>query len=375
MRFFDGWVTKKLRRSKFLLKPLLLHATLPDGYRWKLPKAVVRIYDYLKLLYIAKNVIHIFGPKAISCYPQEAIVLCLVKNGGVWIKDFIEHYFRKGFKHIIFLDNGSTDKTLQIAKKYRQISVLQTKIPFKNNNILLRRYLVKRFGKSRWSLTVDIDELWDYPFSDKVSLKNLLLYLEKRGANAVIAQMLEMFRAYIPLKTMDTLQLYAYYDISNIKKIGLTTEEALKEISFLNKGNLNRNIKIYKGGIRAQLFGLKDIMLTKMPLLFYDDTLQPLLHQHFSDKVSIADVSSVLLHYKFTHLFKKQVQNAVRLEQYAYESSEYKKYLQALRNNSRLELKTPAAKKLISINQLIREDFLIVSPAYLEMVRSLNRKS
>ena len=86
--------------------------------------------------------------------------MCLVKDGESWIREFIEHYQRLGFKHIVFLDNRSTDEAIHLAKKYQNITILKTDVSFKNNNVLLRRYLVNRFAKNRWSLTVDIDELW-----------------------------------------------------------------------------------------------------------------------------------------------------------------------------------------------------------------------
>ena len=144
-------------------------------------------------------------------------MLCLVKDGEAWIREFIDDYFRKGFKHIVFLDNGSTDNSLAVAKQYPNITILQTDVPFKWNNILLRRYLVVRFGRERWSLTADIDELWDYPFSGRVSLAALFGYLRAQGANAMVAQMLDMFLPNLPSEPRP-LKEYDRYDISEIRK-------------------------------------------------------------------------------------------------------------------------------------------------------------
>ena len=35
------------------------------------------------------------------------------------------------------------------------------------DKLVMQQYLVARFGKGRWSLCVDIDELFDYPYSGR----------------------------------------------------------------------------------------------------------------------------------------------------------------------------------------------------------------
>ncbi|MFC1851372.1 glycosyltransferase family 2 protein [candidate division CSSED10-310 bacterium] len=351
-----GRLPNKLKDNRYLFKSLL---------RGRLP-SLFKLYDSIKLSHIARNVTPVFGPSTINYRTSEAIVLCLVKDGETWIKDFILHYKKKGFKHIVFLDNGSTDNTLKIAKKHKNVTILKTEIPFKENNILLRRYLINRFSKNRWSLTVDIDELWDFPFSDKVNLNNLLKYFKTKSANAVVAQMLDMYMPTIPTKKQP-LKSYDLYDISHIKKDALTMPFGFKDCGLRYRKMLNKNIKFFRGGIRAQLFGLDYVWLTKIPLIFNNKPLKPIIHQHFSNDAKIADISTVLLHYKFTHGFKEQVKNAVRHEQYLNDSKEYKQYLTKQKNNPYLKLKQSTAKRLKSVNQLVNEDFLVVSNDYLKI--------
>ncbi len=58
----------------------------------------------------------------------------------------------------------------------------------------MKQYLIARFGKSgRWCLYVDIDELFDYPYSEVVSLDSFLRYLTSKSYTAVMAHMLDMF--------------------------------------------------------------------------------------------------------------------------------------------------------------------------------------
>ncbi len=139
------------------------------------------------------NVEHLHGPKEISYAENELIVLCLVRDGLPWVKSFIEHYFSLGVKHIVFLDNDSTDDTVGACSHYDGVTVLRTKAPFRVHEGDMRQYLVDRFGKGRWTLSVDIDEFFDYPFSGVVALGSLLGYLNNKSYTAVMARMLDMF--------------------------------------------------------------------------------------------------------------------------------------------------------------------------------------
>jgi hypothetical protein len=76
---------------------------------------------------------------------------------------------------------------------------------------------------NRWALIVDIDELFDYPHSDELSLPDVLRYLNEREYTVLVAQLLDMF-ADGPLELVmsgedDDLRLaYPFFDISSIWK-------------------------------------------------------------------------------------------------------------------------------------------------------------
>ena len=123
------------------------------------------------------NVEHLYGPETVDYESDELVVLVLLRNGRPYIKAFIEHYLSLGAKHIVFLDNGSTDGTVEALKGYDNVTVLRSMLPYKRYNVAMKRYLIERFGRGRWTLSVDMDELFDYPYSDVVSLRSLLRYL------------------------------------------------------------------------------------------------------------------------------------------------------------------------------------------------------
>src|SRR5919202_5780920 len=200
---------------------------------------------------------HLYGPEQVPYEADELVLLCLLRDGRPYIKSFVEHYTSLGIKHLFFLDNGSTDGTVEALKQYDNVTVLHTTLPFKRYQVSMRQYLIERFGqKGRWCLYADMDELFDYPYSDVVSLGALLRYLNERSYTAVVAQMLDMFpeeplsgsRAGTlldePLK-----ERHRFYDISNIRRVNIKALPRLR-----NNSLESDDIEFFYGGIRSTLF-------------------------------------------------------------------------------------------------------------------------
>ncbi|MCP4755225.1 MAG: glycosyltransferase family 2 protein, partial [Proteobacteria bacterium] len=193
---------------------------------------------------------HLHGPKRIRCRPDEVIAVCVVKNGAEHIDTFTDHHFQLGVVHIVFLDNGSTDDTVEKASRYRNVTILGTRLPFKSYVKNFRTYLKSRFSKGNWCLCLDIDERFDYPYSDILGLGALTAYLRDRSYNAVLANMLDMFAD----KPLDVLagrndrpleEEYEFYDLSGIIKEKIKTPAVVS----------NDNLREYRGGLSETAFG------------------------------------------------------------------------------------------------------------------------
>ena len=320
---------------------------------------------------------HLHGPDEISYAENELLVLCLVRDGLPWMRSFVEHYLSLGVKHIFFLDNGSIDGTVETLKKYDNVTVLRSTLPYQNpkgglggTEVLFKHYLIGRFGeKDRWVLCADIDELFDYPYSDVVGLGSLLGYLNANSYTAVAAQMFDMFpkeplsgRAGGPDEPLK--ERHRFYDVSNIWRRGIKHVEELPH--FRNNTLESDEIEVFRGGIRRTLFG-STTLLTKFPLVFLDGRVKPFdRSSHWVDNATIADFTCVLFHYKFLdEYFHKQVARAVREGQYFNNSARYKKYLKVLDANPALQLKRETARELKSVNDLLDDGFLVVSEEYM----------
>src|SRR5215211_7574277 len=339
---------------------------------------------------------HLYGPEEVPYAEDELVLVCLLRDGRPYLKSFMEHYTSMGVKHLFFLDNGSTDGTVEALKEYDNTTVLQTELPFKRYELSMRQYLVERFCQTgRWCLYADIDELFDYPYSDVVSLSSLLRYLNERSYTAVVAQMLDMFpeeplsggsgAANLPDEPLK--ERHRFYDASDISRISIKELPRLRnsmrdsdEIKAFSGGirlpRLRNNtlesdeIEIFYGGIRKTVFGDWTFNLTKFPLVFSDGRIKPMDgSSHWVDNARVADLTCVLLHYKFLDgYFHQQATQAVREGQYHKNSARYKKSLQVLDRNPILRVKRESARELRSVSDLVENQFLVVSEEYMMLV-------
>ncbi|EGD48015.1 hypothetical protein Cpap_2701 [Ruminiclostridium papyrosolvens DSM 2782] len=324
-----------------------------------------------------RDIPHMFGDKAINLEKNELAVVCLLKDGMDYLEDFLEHYNNLGVKHFVFIDDNSTDGTVEFLKGKPNVTVYQVNIkPSMVYESEIRRAIIQSLFDNCWCLCVDVDELFDYPYSDRISLAQFLDYLNKNEYTAVVAYMLDMFsKNSRVLDTNYTDRLadkYCYYDISQVKK----GKYFKHNLNFCNYNVLSdKGMKYYYGGIRRKLFGKivinkKEIpryLLIKHPLMFIDRKIEPITNPHFCNKAHIADVNGLLKHYKFTDSFIDKL-NAER--DYSFfgriEHNEYSKILQGKEN---INFYSSDSKKLEDMEYLIKSHFLQVSGRYLNYVK------
>ena len=334
------------RVRKFLVNIVLLPSRLSERY--------------IRPRILRRNVRHVSGPHTVDYGLDEVIALCVVRNGARHVRSFLEHHFCLGVRHVVFLDNDSTDETVRIAAEYSQVTVLQTKLPYRTYENVMKRYLVHHYAQNRWSLFVDIDERFDYPCSDMLPMSSLLAYLKKHSYTAVVAQMLDLFPNALPNGIPSesnnlTEELCTYYDISNIEK----TDYPYGTLS-------NTRVKMHWGGIRGSMFGTRN-GLTKAALIFLDGKLEPFVVWHHVRHARIADFTCLLRHYPFAGPFYEKVADAVETGRYGRGTSrEYKKYWEVLNQNTNLTLSSGTAHKLEGMDSLIAQGFLVISESYQE---------
>ena len=330
-----------------------------------------RARRYLRDRFAAFNVRHIAGPKRVRLAPDEAAVTCLVKNGEYYLSAFLEHHLRQGFRHIFILDNGSSDATVQIAAGHPNVSVYQTSLDVGMYQGNLKRHLAERSVHGGWCLDVDIDEFFDYPYSDVVSLNRFLRYLNRHRFNVVVTQMLDLFSQnalshLLETRDEDIRSVYRFFDLADVERVPYRENVLTSKYASANSIS-DPGLELLYGGIRKRLYGI-DCLLTKHSLFRQSDGLDLFPHVHFVDRGHVADVTCVLLHYKMTS-------NALDLAKqneaaFAANRQGYNDFIRAVIEKREMTLMGPDTREFQGAHTLLGSGFLRASQSYMDLVAS-----
>jgi hypothetical protein len=256
----------------------------------------------------AIRVVH--GPADVDVAPDEAVVLSIGRDSAPWIRSFIEHHLELGARHIFYLDNASADESVALASGYDNVTVLSTELSFRRYEVGMRRWLTRRYGLDRWSLYCDIDELFDYPCSDRLPLAGLLRYLDAHGYRVLTGQMLDLFSGE-PFSSLhsspddDLKSKYPYYDLTDL----LPT----RDVYWIRDGLCDNPAMVcWFGGIRKRFFGDACLLLTKHPLVYGSRDVGVYTYDgHFMTGAPVADISGVLRHYKYVASLSERARRTV----------------------------------------------------------------
>jgi hypothetical protein len=299
---------------------------------------------------------HISGPRRISRAADDLLVITTVRDGAGFVAPFLAHHRRLGLRHFVFLDNGSTDGTVERLCGEPGVTVLRCTLSFRDFQSSMRRYLVKRFSRDRWNVVVDIDELFDFPGSDRVPPADFLAYLDQHDFQAAVVQMLDLFPAD-PLvegaHNDDWTETHRMFDLSAVRRTRypFTDDPAFP-------------ISMHWGGIRRQVFETNN-GLTKAALTRPDGQFAIFVGWHHTHGARLADVSAVLLHYPFACGFHEKVRSANERPRHGLVAQEeYRAYGRVTAAKPVLAFASETACEYAGTDQLVAEGFLHVSERY-----------
>jgi hypothetical protein len=182
--------------------------------------------------------------------------------------------------------------------------------------------LARRYGFSRWYLSVDADELLVYSGMERHDLHDLSNFLESRKSKALFAPMIDMYSkepssavAYEPGQSMLRACPFFDGDSYRVTKRG----DAIVDVS---------------GGPRVRKLSSETSpfahQLKKFPFFRWDRSLRrPTIHTVKLHRHE-PSVSGALLHFKFLPDFAEKVNFALETNEFWNESIQYRRYRDGL---------------------------------------------
>ena len=276
---------------------------------------------------------------------DNVILICLVKNDLIRIKEFIKHYNKLGVINYVFIDNNSTDGTFEYLKSLENITLFSIDINY--STIRRQAWITKvmsYFGYNRWFLIVDSDEFLVYNKCEQNDINKLIKIMESKNVTKLKSLMIDMYAdgEFLNIENNNSnniLDSYCYFDVDTYEQ------------------ERNKRFELVRGGMRKRVFykyGNISPFLIKYPITYYQKgELQ--YNSHFSYpfyKNFSLDLNLALLHYKFLPNDLEKIKIRVEEKNYASGSKEYNSYLNAYKSNKKLNFKNNKSKKYSSSRDL-----------------------
>ena len=314
----------------------------------------------------------IHGPKQLELGPKEVVIVCLARDGMDYLPYFLDYHRKLGVSHFAFVDNGSKDGSLEYIKSQPDTSIFYSELSFGYYQMAFKKFLCDKYGWSNWTILLDIDEYFDYPQSDQISLHELLEYLETHGYTSMVAYMLDMFSKQPLLELEDDPEdlstKYTLYDLSDIDRKEYT------EIYGTTNTRNNESIQNLSGGVRKRFF-MDDGLITKHPIFFLKPGMACTSNCHDIRCANLADVTAVLYHYKYTQYYTKVLHRALTERRYAAKdfyggAGAYKLASDILDDTPNLTLLTEDSMEFQGPDKLVDQGFLVSSEQYQNWVEN-----
>jgi glycosyltransferase involved in cell wall biosynthesis len=154
--------------------------------------------------------------------PGDVLLAVCLRNEAVRLPFFLDWYRRLGVAHVLAVDNGSTDGSLELLRDRPDVSLWRTEDSYRAARFGMDWivHLLGRHAHDHWVVTADADEFLVYPFHDSRPLPALTGWLAQAGAQAYPAMLLDMYpegavdaQPYRP--GADPFEIAGWFDAAN----------------------------------------------------------------------------------------------------------------------------------------------------------------
>jgi glycosyltransferase involved in cell wall biosynthesis len=213
---------------------------------------------------------------------NELLLLVLVKNNRSRIEHFLKHYRNMGIKYFVFIDNGSTDGTIETVLEQQDTACFNA--PEKYHSTIKTGWfnrVAAHYGYNRWYVIVDSDELFVYPEMDKLTIQMYTKILDSNDIDFVRAVLVDV------------------YPDGPLMDENKTDEEYLESCNYFDRAETLSQLK--NGGPRSRIFldNAEKPSPHKPALMKFNNYFLTSSHTVYPRNQNDVPHGAAVLHYKF----------------------------------------------------------------------------
>ncbi len=125
--------------------------------------------------------------------PGDILLFSSFRDEYVRLPYFMKYYRDLGVSHFLMVDNGSTDGGREYLADQEDVSLWSTNTSYKRARFGVDwlNWLQQRYGHGHWTLVVDPDEFFVYPFCDTRPIRALTDWLDVSQVKSFGAMLLD----------------------------------------------------------------------------------------------------------------------------------------------------------------------------------------
>lgn len=288
-----------------------------------------------------------------------------IKNEIMRLPFLLDYHRELGVDRFFFIDNGSTDGTVEFLKGERDCHCFHSDGNFFAENVeppLWTNALRNVFGDGYWSLSLDADEMFVYPHCETIPLGRFCKYLEDTGADALTSLVIDMYGEGPIVEArykrgQSFLDSCPYFDA----ELGWTVAAEGSYPPVLMFSGF-RERAFWHGEHKKK----RPPCITQVPLVKWRKGMGYLVAQHSLTYARLSDMQGGVLHFKFLPGFYESIVSSINDNKGVKEKGleERSSYVDALTKDPKLSLKYERSTRYRDSKQLVELGWLKTSPAY-----------
>lgn len=286
----------------------------------------------------------------------------VVRNEAYFLPHLLQHYRRLGVGDFLFLDDHSTDGTLEFLLAQPDCGVLKANLRFgesygsKRFGVAVKTLLPRKLLQDRWVLTVDADEflILPKPFAD---VDALTAALGRAGLKEARALMFDFFPPTLrslegASPQADPFSLCPFFDAwertdwpdGAPQPVNLSNLDGVRPRMFAQLRRASRALEGFPESYRVP-------SMYKVPLVYWEANTE-MLSPHHVNRPSSDRIRLGLAHFKFFPGYRERIAEAIASRAYWQDSIEYRFLEIAARELADWPLAGPRSRRFESADSL-----------------------